>query len=243
MSTPQDQAAAHRLGVRRLLLVGIPSPTAYVQEHLTTQEKLTLAQSPYRAIAELFEDCMVACIDAVVGEREIFTRPEFESARDAVSATIVDSLFQTVGLVTRIIAKGRDADKAIKDATSMALIAPLGDARSQLDALLYPGFVAATGLERLRRLPVYLDGIVHRVAKLAENPARDRAWMTEVQQATERYLAAGGSLPLLAGAEHRLVRARWLLEELRLSLFAQHLPTSEAVSLQRITKALALTGE
>ncbi|CAN5605093.1 hypothetical protein BH10ACT7_BH10ACT7_14770 [soil metagenome] len=239
MSTPQDQAAAHRLGVRRLLLRSIPSPTAYVQEHLTTQEKLTLAQSPYRTTADLFEDCMVACIDAVIGDREIWTKAEFEAARDAVSGTIVDSLFETVGLVTRIIAKGRDADRAIKDSTSMALIAPLGDARSQLDALLYPGFVAATGRDRLRRLPVYLDGIVHRVAKLVENPSRDRAWMTEVQQATQRYIAAGGSLPILPGAEPHLVRARWLLEELRLSLFAQHLPTAEPVSLQRITKALA----
>jgi len=239
MSTPHDQAAAHRLGVRRLLLRGIPSPTAYVQEHLTTAEKLTLAQSPYRTTAELFEDCMVACIDAVVADREIFTKAEFESARDAVSATIVDSLFQTVALVTRIVGKARETDRAIRAATSIALIGPLGDARAQLDGLIYPGFVSATGLERLRRLPVYLDGVIHRIGKLAENPARDRVWMSEVQLATQRYETAGGTLPLGPHAEARLARTRWLLEELRLSLFAQHLGTAEPVSLQRITKALA----
>ncbi|WP_309621057.1 ATP-dependent RNA helicase HrpA, partial [Salinibacterium sp.] len=92
MSTPEDQAAAHRLGVRRLLLLAIPSPTGYVQEHLTTSEKLTLAQSPYRTTAALFEDCMVACIDAVIGDGQLFTRAEFEKARDQVSATIVDAL-------------------------------------------------------------------------------------------------------------------------------------------------------
>ncbi len=239
MSTPHDQSVAHRLGVRRLLQLGIPSPIGYVQEHLTTQEKLVLAQSPYRSNAELFDDCMIACIDAVLGDRDIFTKTDFEDARSAVSAAIVDSLFSTVALVSRITTKSRDADKAIRAATSLALIAPLGDARSQLDALVYPGFVAVTGLQRLNRLPAYLDGLIHRVGKLAENPGRDRVWMTEVAQATERYISAGGSLPLAPDAEPRIVRTRWLLEELRLSLFAQHIPTSEPVSLQRITKALA----
>jgi ATP-dependent helicase HrpA len=239
MSTAEDQAAAHRAGVRRLLLLAIPSPLGYVQEHLTTQEKLTLAQSPYRTNAKLFDDCMVACVDAVVGDADIFTRAEFDKARDAVSATIVDSLFQTVALVSRTVAKSRDADRAIRDATSMSLISPLGDARAQLDALIYPGFVSATGLERLRRLPVYLDGIIHRVGKLAENPSRDRVWMSEVQQATERFRSSGGDLPLAAGAEPRTTRARWMLEEFRLSLFAQHIATAEPVSLQRITKVLA----
>ena len=239
MSTPEDQAAAHHAGVRRLLLLAIPSPLGYVQEHLTTQEKLVLAQSPYSGNAALFEDCMVACVDAVVGDREIFTRGEFEAARDAVSATIVDSLFQTVALVSKIVAKSREVDKAIKSATSLALIAPLGDARAQLEALVYPGFVGRTGLERLRRLPAYLDGIVHRVGKLAENPGRDRVWMSEVELATNRYRDAGGVLPLEAGSEARLIRARWMLEELRLSLFAQHISTAEPVSLQRITKVLA----
>ena len=181
---------------------------------------------------------MAACVDAVVGDAQIFTRSEFEAARDAVSATIVDSLFQTVALVSKIVGKSRDADRAIKQATSMALITPLADARAQLENLVYPGFVGATGLERLRRLPAYLDGIVHRVAKLPENPGRDRVWMSEVELATDRYRDAGGELPLPAGAEPRLRRARWMLEELRLSLFAQHIPTAEPVSLQRITKAL-----
>jgi ATP-dependent helicase HrpA len=239
MSTPEDQAAAHRLGVRRLLLLGIPSPTGYVQEHLTSQEKLVLAQSPYRTTAALFEDCMVACIDAVLGDREIWSKTEFEKARDDVSAGIVDSLFGAVALVSRIVAKSREADKAIRAATNLALIGPLGDARQQLESLIYPGFVGAAGLERLRRIPTYLDGIVYRVGKLLENPSRDRVWMSEVQLATERYRAAGGELPLHTGSEPRIIRARWMLEEFRLSLFAQQLPTAEPVSLQRITKVLA----
>jgi ATP-dependent helicase HrpA len=150
----------------------------------------------------------------------------------------MDSLFTTVALVTKIISASREADKTIKGATSIALIAPLGDARSQLDALVYPGFVAASGLEHLRRIPVYLAALIHRVSKLPENPGRDRAWMNDVQLATERYIRAGGSLPLKPDSDPRLVKVRWMIEELRVSLFAQHLATTGPVSLQRITKAL-----
>jgi ATP-dependent helicase HrpA len=86
---------------------------------------------------------------------------------------------------------------------------------------------------------VYLAAIVHRIGKLGDNLGRDRVWMTEVQTATARYELAGGSLPLAPDSAAPLVRARWLLEELRLSLFAQHLGTSEPVSLQRIVRALS----
>lgn len=239
MSTPHDQEVAHRAGVRRMLQLAVPSPTGYVQEHLTSAEKLSLASSPYRSTNELFADILAAYIDSVVGERMVWTRAEFDAVRSEVSAGVLDGMFQATSLVSKTIAASREVDRAIKQATSIALLGPLGDARAQLDALIYPGFIAATGITQLRRLPVYLAGTVHRVGKLAENTGRDRAWMAEVQLATERYLAAGGELPLPKNAEPRIIRARWLLEELRLSLFAQHIGTAEAVSLQRITKVLA----
>jgi len=239
MATPADQARAMRAGVRRMLLLAIPSPTAYVQDHLTSQEKLYLAASPYRTTAELFEDCMAACIDDVLGDEPVFTRAEFESARDRVSAGILDAMFSAVGQVSAVLRATRDAEKAISSASSLQLMAPLADAREQLANLVYRGFVSATGIRQLRRLPIYLQGITHRVAKLQENPGRDRVWLTEIEGATALYVKAGGSLPLAPAAAPSIRRARWLLEELRISLFAQHLGTAEPVSVQRITKALA----
>ncbi|WP_341954029.1 ATP-dependent RNA helicase HrpA [Salinibacterium sp. TMP30] len=239
MSTPHDQTIAHRSGVRRLLLLAIPSPLGYINEHLTGNEKLVLAQSPYRSTNALFDDCLRACVDSVMGDREIFSQREFESLRNEISAGLVDSLFATVSLVASIVSGVRLADKAIRAATSMHLIAPLGDAREQLDSLVYPGFVSATGLTQLRRVPVYLKGIEHRVTKLTENPGKDRGWMSEVELATRRYNDAGGTLPLEPHPEPQIARARWMLEELRLSLFAQHLGTAESVSVQRIAKVLA----
>jgi ATP-dependent helicase HrpA len=238
MATPEEQGRAMRAGVRRMLQFAIPSPTSYVQEHLTTAEKLALATSAYRSTAELFDDAMGACIDAVVGDRAIFSRAQFEAARDAVSAQIVDALFHTVSLASAILGAARVAEKAISATSSLALISPLADAREQLSNLVYRGFISATGTTQLRRMPVYLAALSHRIERLADNVGRDRVWLGEVQEATQRYVSAGGDLPLPANAPAHLKKARWMLEELRVSLFAQHLPTAEAVSLQRITKVL-----
>ena len=76
------------------------------------------------------------------------------------------------------------------------------------------------------------------MTKLAENVGRDRVWMAEVEQATELYRAAGGTLPLTLDTPERLADVRWMLEELRLSLFAQHLGAAGPVSVQRVRKAL-----
>jgi ATP-dependent helicase HrpA len=242
MSTPADQAAAMPGGVRRLLLASIPSPVAYVQQHLTSNEKLTLAASPYPNTKALFDDTLLAVIDSVLyrmkPDGQLFMRAEFEAVRDRVSGIVMDSMFETVGLVTRILTAARAAEKAIGSATSLVFLSALNDAKTQLAGLVYPGFVSATGLEQLRHLPRYLNGISQRIAALPVNPGRDRAWQTQVETALALYADAGGRLPLAPGSPEAIVHARWMLEEFRVSLFAQGLGTAETVSIQRIRKVL-----
>ncbi|KGJ79615.1 ATP-dependent helicase [Cryobacterium roopkundense] len=243
MSTEAEQARTLPAGVRRLLLLATPSPSAYVQNHLTGAEKMSLATSPYRGTQALFEDCLAACVDDVLyrvrPDGQVFMKAEFDTIRDRVSGVVMDSMFETVGLVARVLTASRATDKALKAATSMALLPALSDARAQLAGLVYPGFVLATGLPQLRHVPRYLAGITARIPKLVDNPGRDRVWMNETQAATTRFENAGGTIPLAADAAANLVRARWMIEELRISLFAQELKAAESVSLQRIQKVLA----
>ncbi|PPF36880.1 ATP-dependent RNA helicase HrpA [Rathayibacter sp. AY1A2] len=243
LATAEDQAREHPRGVRRLLLLATPSPVAYVQQHLTSNEKLVLAQSPYQNTTALFTDCLLACVDAVLWRMKpdgmLFLRAEFDAVRDRVSASVMDAMFETVKTVTTILTTARGVEKALKASTSMALLPALTDAREQLSGLVYPGFVSATGVERLRHLPRYLGGITERFGKIAENVGRDRVWLNEVQAAQELYRSAGGVVPLPAHAPERIARARWMIEELRVSFFAQSLGTAESVSLQRIRKVLA----
>ena len=242
MSTAAEQARTLPGGVRRLLLLATASPVAYVQQHLKAGEKLSLATSPYRSTQALFDDCLAAAVDDVLfrvrPDGQVFMKAEFDTIRDRVSGVLMDSMFETVGLVARVLSAARAADKALKASTSMALLAALTDAREQLNGLVYPGFVSATGLAQLRHVPRYLAGITARIEKLNDNPNRDRVWMNEVQAATAKFADAGGRIPLSADAPANLVRARWMIEELRISLFAQELRAAESVSLQRIQKVL-----
>ncbi|GGI47960.1 ATP-dependent helicase HrpA [Agromyces flavus] len=243
VATAEERDRASRRGIRRLLVLATPSPVAYVQEHLSNQEKLALATSAYAGPRALLEDCLAAVVDAELRSRHpdglVRSRAEFESVRDAVSASVMDRMFETVALVSRILVAAREADRAIAKASSLQLMAALADARAQLEALVPSGFVSATGLEQLRHLPRYLEAIVVRVRRMQDNPGRDRQLTTEFDQARAAYEKAGGTVPIDPEAEPRLVRVRWLLEELRVGLFAQELRTAETVSVKRIVKALA----
>jgi ATP-dependent helicase HrpA len=246
LATPGDRTVQMPAGVRRLVMLAVPSPVSYIQQHLTAQEKLALAASPYPSTNALFDDVLAAVVDAGIRRTHpdglVYTRAAFEQVRDTVSATVVDTMFTAVSEVAAVLTAQRNAERAMKQATNMALLPALSDMRQQMERLVFAGFVSVAGLDRLRRIRVYLQGIEARVTKLLQNPGRDASWMREVTGATERYAEAGGTFPPTVGAHPELVHARWMLEEFRLSLFAQELGTAETVSLQRITKALTAAG-
>jgi ATP-dependent helicase HrpA len=126
----------------------------------------------------------------------------------------------------------------MREANSLTLLGALNDVKGQLAGLVFPGFASRTGTARLAQLPRYLRGALERVRTLADNPGRDRQRMTEFERAATLFAEAGGVLPLADDAPAPLEHARWLLEEYRVSLFAQSLGTAEPVSLQRIQKSL-----
>ena len=121
----------------------------------------------------------------------------------------------------------------------MDFLTELASEKLHIQELLQENMVSSVGLERLGRIEVYLKAITQRVIKLQEQPDRDRLHSLEVSRAIEAYEAAGGRIPVPHASPKNLVAARWLLEELRVSLFAQSLGTSEPVSLKRIQKQLS----
>jgi ATP-dependent helicase HrpA len=256
LTTADQQLAVHPLGVRALVRASIPSPAKYVLEHLTQNERLALAAAPYKNSTELVDDAIDAAIDRVLFTMRpdglIFSKHEFETLRDRVQSQLMDSLFDTTALVVRILAAVREADKTIAGTNALAFMAVLSSEKQHLGDLICSRFISRAGLDRLPRLLVYVRAITERVTRMADDPGRDRTATNELDAALTLFASAGGVIPLppltsaldtatLALARHDspLVRARWALEELRVSLFAQALGTAEPVSLQRIKKMLA----
>ncbi|WP_412958436.1 ATP-dependent RNA helicase HrpA [Microbacterium sp. 179-I 3D4 NHS] len=236
-------AAATRDGVLRLVLLTVPSPSSYVQQHLTSAEKLALATSPYSSAAALIEDARAAVarkvIESLVPGGVVRTEGEFTRIRDAVSATLVDDLFACVSLVARILTRSREVERGIKGQNSLALLGPLNDIRTQLSGLLHPGFISAAGVDRLAHFPRYLEGMLDRLKTLSSEPGKDRTRMSEFERMAKAFEDAGGTIPLPRTAPPALIETRWLLEEYRVSVFAQRLGTAQPVSPQRIMKALS----
>jgi ATP-dependent helicase HrpA len=243
LATEADQQREHPLGTRALVIAAIPSPAKYVQEHLTAQEKLVLTQSPYPSLNALIADAIAASVDSVLysmrDDGMIFHKAEFETLRDRVQGAVMDNIFDAVSQTARILSAVKDAHKAMAQANPMTYLAVLTQEKAHLEQLIKPHLISEAGLTRLPRILIYVRAITMRIQRMLEDLGRDRTASTELDQALALYEAAGGKLPLQPHAPAHLVKVRWMLEEFRVSLFAQSLGTAEPISLQRIKKALS----
>ena len=147
-------------------------------------------------------------------------------------------MFSVTAVVERVLASKLRIDKALKSASSLPLISALNDIRQQLDLLVFPGFVAKTGFAQLSQLPRYLSAIERRLEKLPNNVARDGQSMAAVQQLEDEYDDAVAALVPGQRSTAALEHVRWMIEELRVSLFAVELGTAYSVSEKRIRVAL-----
>ncbi|MBG0741262.1 ATP-dependent RNA helicase HrpA [Paeniglutamicibacter antarcticus] len=238
--TEPEQLAAMRGGVIKLLALRVPSPDRYVLEHLSNNEKLTFTQNPHGSVASLIADCTLAAVDKLTPESLPWSAAEFDALYEVVRAELIDTVFTVTAVVERILASTRRIEKALKGTTSLALISALNDIKAQLELLVYPGFVACTGYAQLAMLPRYLNAIERRLEKLPTNVQRDGLNMAVIQRLEDEYDDAVSAL--LPGLQQRpdapLVHVRWMLEELRVSLFAVELGTAYPVSEKRIRTTL-----
>ncbi|WP_330472957.1 ATP-dependent RNA helicase HrpA [Terrabacter sp. C0L_2] len=249
LPTRAEADAEHRLGVRRLLLLGITPPWKQILARLTNTQKLALGHNPHGSVPALLDDCLAAAVDAIrddaVTDREdhaVRSREDFEWALSAVRTHTTAKVVQVVGLVEPILAKHLALTNRLAelDRSSSPAIRPmLADVRAQLGELVRPGFVADTGLRRLPDLDRYLRAIAHRLDKAPANLTRDAQALDQVDLVEGRYADLLESLrPAQRGAAE-IVDIGWMIEELRVSLFAQTVGTAYSVSPQRILKAIA----
>ena len=235
--TEAEQLHAQRRGIIRLLQLQVPSPVRYVSEHLSHKEKIVFTQNPHGSIDELIRDCTVAALDHLVPHTPIFTQTEYSELYEHVRAELIETVFDVTKLVAEILSEATALKKAIKKATSLTTMHAVSDVKAQMENLVYPGFVAQTGYDQLVHLPRYLKAAQVRLTKLGPNLHRDNQLMLTVQDLEDSYDNAVKSLPAGTIVPDALRRVNWMIEELRVSFFAQELGTAYTVSEKRITKA------
>jgi len=234
--SPEAAATAHRHGVARLFMLQNRDKLKYLQKNLPDIKTHCLHYVSLGKCEVLVDSILRAAVDAALFENAGLPRSaeQYEKQAQAARGILVESANRLTGIVGESLAGYHRINKQLKGAVQPQWLNSLADIREQLERLFVPNFVAITPREWLAQLPRYIQAVERRLEKLRGDPERDRRLLLEMQPIWQRYWArcdqAGGC------EESELQRFRWLLEELRVSLFAQELKTVETVSVPRMEK-------
>ncbi|MEU9833140.1 ATP-dependent RNA helicase HrpA [Streptosporangium sp. NPDC048047] len=235
--TETEQRRAMWEGTRRLLLLNTPSPAKQVLGRLDNQAKLALSRSPHAGAVALFDDCVACAADRLMSEYggPVWDGPAFTALHDKVRAELFDTTEEVVSRVRDILAVWHAVSSRLAEARSTPAVE---DVRDQVGDLVYPGFVTATGHKRLTDLLRYLRAAERRLEKMADDPFRDEERMYKIHDLEDEYHDLVEKLPPARRADDDVREIRWMIQELRVSYFAQTLGTPYPISDKRIRKAM-----
>ncbi|KAH0440793.1 ATP-dependent RNA helicase HrpA [Paraburkholderia fungorum] len=231
--SPDEAARIHRAGLRRLFALQLKEPIKYLERNLPGLREMAMQFMP-RGTQEELRDQLIdtaldrACLQDPLPDDDV----SFHTRRDEGRSRLTLLAQEIARLVGQILSEYATVTKKLVQARSFT--AAHSDMQNQLDGLIGKRFVVDTPYPQLAHFPRYLKGIALRIDKLKADSARDARQFAEFQPLLQNYQRAlaqrGGVL------DTRLSEFRWLLEELRISLFAQELRTPMPVSVKRLYK-------
>ena len=249
MASAAEADREHRAGLARLLLSRIALATNRVTTRWTGREALMLAASPYADTAALVADAQLASALALVDElstpADVRDPEAFETLVAAARDAHEDRVYQILSHVVRALEASAEADAAVRSHPQASLEETTRDVAAHGKTLLYEGFVSATPASALPHLARYLRAGAVRIERAASSPGaltRDLEDMDRIHQAEAEIAATREALerrPYDARRDAALTQARWMAEELRVSMFAQTLGTPNKVSMKRLLGVLA----
>ena len=233
--TAAERDAAHARGVRRLLLLDTPSPARQVQRDLPNAAKLTLSRNPHGSVAALVEDCVTAAADALIHAAggPAWDERGYTRLRTLFAKRLASTTLQVLDAVRGVLTVWHGVQNELGD---LRVVPP--DLTAQLAELVGPGFATRDGATRLADVARYLEAVQRRIEKLRVDPARDAEWTAEVRVVADEYAQLLAALPPGAEPPPGLVEIRWMVEELRVSLYAHPMRTRYPVSVRRIQQAI-----
>jgi ATP-dependent helicase HrpA len=231
--SPDEAARIHRAGLRRLFALQLKEPIKYLEKNLPGLREMAMQFMPRGTQEELRDQLIDTALDrACLQDPLPADDVSFHTRRDEGRSRLTLLAQEISRLVGQILSEYATVTKKLVQAKSFT--AAYADMQNQLDGLIGKRFVVDTPYPQLAHFPRYLKGIALRVDKLKADSARDARQFAEFHPLLQNYQRAvaqrGGVL------DPRLSEFRWLLEELRISLFAQELRTPMPVSVKRLYK-------
>jgi ATP-dependent helicase HrpA len=224
-----------RAGIRRLLLLNLRSPQKLVRPLLTNEAKLLLEVGPYPSAAEWIDDCLVSAVGQIVkdGGGPAWDGLAFDGLLQQARSEIADTATRVASGSLSLFETLRSVYLRL-DRLAGRFPAAEEDIELQLDRLIYPGLLSGVGAARVPDVQRYIEAIDRRLEMLPGNPSRDAGFMARLHVLEDEHDRLLESMPLSPG----LIDIIWMLEELRVSFFAQALGTGRKVSEKRIRQAL-----
>ncbi|HKH18958.1 MAG TPA: ATP-dependent RNA helicase HrpA [Solirubrobacteraceae bacterium] len=241
LETPEAQGEAMHAGTRKLIALNVPSPIRHVQGRLGNAAQLALAGAPHPSARAVLEDATVAALEALMAEAggPAWDEAGFARLRDHVAGNLADRTAQVVDEVVSVLDAALDVQRRLEPLAAAPALAPArDDVERQLRRLVYPGFVSSTGAGRLADVERYLRAAARRLERLPNAPAPDLDRMRAVHELEAEYARRLEAWPDGRALPAALREVPWMLEELRVSHFAQSLGTRGQVSSKRIRRAL-----
>jgi len=238
--SPAEQEAAHWAGTRRLLRLTAPSPAKFLQGRLSNEAKLALSRNPHGGVPALIEDAAGAALDKLIADAggPAWDADGYAALRSTVRTGLVETVVEVMERVRGVLAAGYAIEQRLGATRNLAVVAALADVRSQLTGLIHPGFITEAGYPRLPDLRRYLTAIERRLDRLPGNPARDKQQQDRIAVVQREYADLLAALPPAKRRSVAVRQIRWMIEELRVNVFAQALGTPYPVSEQRIYRAM-----
>lgn len=238
--TEQEQLNAMKAGQRRLILLNVPSPIKYLHTNLPNKSKLGLYFNPYGKVLDLIDDCIACGIDKLIEQQGglVWEPEEFEALKEFVRAELGDTVVDIAQQVETILTTAFNINKKLKGKIDFTMAFALSDIKAQIEGLIFKGFATECGWKRLPDILRYMRAIERRMEKLPIDPNKDRLHMLKIEAVTNDYKALLNKIPRGAEVPENVKEIRWMIEELRVSLFAQQLGTPYPVSDKRIKNAI-----
>jgi len=231
--SPQEAGLTHRAGLRRLFALQLREPLKYLEKNLPGLQQMAMQFMALGSLEELrgqLIDCAIerACLSDPLPDDDA----SFAARRDQGKARLSLLGQEVARLVGTILAEYVDVNKKLAQAKSFTVA--YDDMQQQVRALIGKRFIADTPYAQLAHFPRYLKGVGVRIAKLKADALRDARNTAEMAPLKQQFQRVASQWRV--GADPRIDEYRWLLEELRISLFAQELKTPMPVSVKRLHK-------